>query len=116
VINRAALLLRYKKPALLWINESDPYPDGRELTLDEVNEDRTIYLISSDEAESSIGAEKWVKANFRELFEDELNAWYTDSGLWPSQRTYQLFQQWFDVEVHSMIVDTVGGEIVDDET
>ena len=35
---------------------------------------------------------------------------------WPGRLTYELFQRWFDVEVHSMIVDTVGGEIVDDET
>ena len=116
MINRAALLLRYREPAVVWINESDPYPEGRELTLDEVNEERVIYLISEGESESSLRAEKWVKANFRALFENELNAWYTDPSLWPSRLTYQLFQRWFDVEVHSMIIDTVGGEIVDDET
>ncbi len=115
MLNRAALLLRYKEPALVWINESDPYPDAREVTLDEVNEDQVVYLIREEELESSVGAEKWVKENFRALFENELNAWYTDPSLWPSRLTYTLFQRWFEVEVHSMIVDTVGGEIVDAE-
>lgn len=46
VVNRGAFLLRYKEPALRWINDADPYPRGHTLVLDEVNEERTVYLIA----------------------------------------------------------------------
>jgi len=116
VINRAALLRRYKQPAVQWINEADPNPDNRALTLEEVNEERLVYLIRDEDADSPCHVEKWVKANFQSLFENELDGWYTDPSLWPKPLTYQLFQRWFDIECHSMVVDTVGGVIEGDET
>jgi len=116
VINRAALLLRYKEPAVRWINEADPKPDSREVTLEGVNEERLVYLISDEDADSPSHVETWVRSNFQALFENELNGWYTDPSLWPKPLTYQLFQSWFEIECHSVIVDTVGGEIADDET
>ena len=116
VINRAALLLRYKEPAVQWINEADPHPDSRMISLDEINEDRLIYLIRDEDADSPSHVEKWVRRNFKSLFENELNGWYTDPSLWPNPLTYQLFQGWFEVECHSMVIDTVGGVIESDET
>lgn len=52
----------------------------------------------------------------QDLFEAELEGWYTDPTLWPQDRTFRLFQTWFDVECHSVVVDMVGGDIYDDET
>ncbi len=43
MVNRAALLLRYKQPAVDWINDVDPAKTKRIMTLDEVNEERTVY-------------------------------------------------------------------------
>jgi hypothetical protein len=97
MINRAALLLRYKEPAVQWINEADPNPDSRTLSLEEVNENRLVYLIKDEDADSPSHAEKWVRKNFVVLFEDELSGWYTDSSLWPSPLTHHLFQRWFEV-------------------
>jgi len=45
LINRSALLLRYKEPAVRWINDADPSPSENATTLDEVNKERTVYLI-----------------------------------------------------------------------
>lgn len=44
VINRAAVILKYKPPFVQWINESDPYDDNPGITMEEANEDRTVYL------------------------------------------------------------------------
>lgn len=116
MLNRAALLLRYKEPAIRWINDADPSPSGKEVTLEDANSDRSVYLISDEDADTSEAVRSWLEANFRTIFESELEGWYTDPGLWPSQLTLELFDDWFSVECHSMLFDTVGGAIVDDET
>jgi hypothetical protein len=116
MVNRAALLLRYKEPAVRWINETDPNPGDRTISLESANEERTVYLISDRVAESGDSVERWVRKNFVALFENELAGWYTDSDLWPSRRTFKLFNEWFAVECHTVLVDLVGGDIYDDET
>jgi len=70
-------------------------------------------LISETDGENY---EKWIELNFKELFESELEGWYTDETLWPQKRTKKIFDEWFDVECHSVLIDTVGGKIYDDES
>lgn len=115
MLNRSVLILRYKEPAVRWINEADPNPDGPAITLEDVNEERTVYLIDEEVADTPEQLRKWVKANFRPLFESELGGWYVDPDLWPRKLTLKLFDEWFTVECHTMIFDTVGGPIEDDE-
>lgn len=114
MINRAAILLKYKPPAVAWINEADPYYDDPNVTLQDVNSERVVYLISDAEAGTG-NASAWIKANWRMLFENELEGWYTDPDLWPQKRTLKLFHAWFDVECHTIIEDIVGGPIFDED-
>jgi len=92
LINRAALLLRYKEPAVRWIREADPYPSGIPETF-----------------------ERWLKRHYDHFFEMELEGWYTDPALWPPDRSYEMFREWFEPECHTVIVDTCSEEIVDDD-
>jgi hypothetical protein len=48
------------------------------------------------------------------IFEEELLGWWTDGQPHPSDRTFQMFQEWFDVEFHSMVVDLLEEEIESD--
>ena len=114
MINRSAIILKYKPPAIAWINKADPYNDDPGITIDFVNQDRTIFLISDDDGDGPDAVQRWVKRNYEQLFINELGSWYTDPSLWPSPLDYRLFQDWFDVESHSMIVDTLDEDIVDD--
>jgi len=59
--------------------------------------------------------ENWIALNYKQLFENEFEDWYTDETLWPQKRTRKLFNEWFEVECHSVLIDTVGGNIFDDE-
>ena len=113
MINRAAFILKYKEPFVRWINEVDPYEDDSGITSKNANEDRTVYLITEDDGEN---IEKWLSLNFKTLFENELESWYTDESLWPKKRDRKIFDEWFDVECHTEIIDTVEGTIEDDET
>lgn len=113
MLNRTALLLRYKEPAIRWINEADPVEDSMVITGEHVNTERTVYLIS-DDGENGETQQAWIKRNFRQLFETELEGWYTDPNLWPKRLTLTLFHEWFETEFNSVIIDTVDGPIFDD--
>ena len=115
MINRAAVLLRFKEPALRWINETDMEGEDHRFTLAEINEERTVYLISDDDADTQERLNRWVKRNFDALFEAELMGWCTDEKLWPKPRTLKLFKEWFAVECHTVIQDTVEEELYNDE-
>lgn len=112
MVNRGAVILKYKEPFIQWINEADPIENTSVITISQANQERTVYLISDGDAEN---IKKWIRANHITLFENELEGWYTDESLWPKKRDYKTFMQWVDVECHSVILDTVGGEIYDDE-
>ncbi len=53
MINRAAILLVYKQPAVDWINNK-PVSYDRDLviSLEDTNTDRTIYLIRDKDADT----------------------------------------------------------------
>jgi len=112
MINRAAVILKYKEPMIRWINESDPFNDNPGITLASTHEDCTVYLISDRDAEN---LQRWLTHNFKMLFENELDGWYTDESLWPPKLTRKMFNDWFDVECHTVLLDTVGDVIMDDE-
>ncbi len=112
MINRAAVILKYKAPFIKWVNDADPYKDDPGITLESANQDRTVYLILESDAEK---LEEWVSLNFKQLFENELEDWYKDESLWPKKRNRKLFYEWFEVNCHSVLIDTVGSKIIDDE-
>ena len=97
MVNRAAIILRYKEPAIRWINEADPYDRDFDITSESANEERTIYLISDDDGDTPQTVERWIKGNYPTVFEEELEGWYTEPALWPENRTLKMFKEWFEV-------------------
>ncbi len=69
MVNRAAVILRYKNPFIQWVNEADPHVDDPGITLERANQERTVYLIKDADAENM---EEWISLNFEQLFESEL--------------------------------------------
>lgn len=115
MVNRGALLLRYKLPAVEWINEADPVKrNGEGIKLEEANEERTVYLISDRAGDDPATFHRWLRRNYLALFENEVGDWYTDPALWPVDRSFKVFQEWFEAELHTVVVDTVEGEIVEE--
>jgi len=106
MINRAAVILKYKAPAVQWINDADPSQEDQGISLESVNEESTVYLISDHDADSPNALKNWIKLNYEALFEHELDGWYTDENLWPKKRGLKLFHEWFEIECHTVIIDT----------
>jgi len=112
MLNRAALILRYKQPFVHWINAADPSPSSHTLTLAEVNQEHTVYLVEvEDEDELS----RWLARHHEELFDEELKGWYTDPALWPRDRSLKMLKEWCSLELHTEVVDTGESPLEDDE-
>ena len=58
-----------------------------------------------DEACSQHNAEELLRDCAIAIFESELLGWSTDDSTWPAERTYEMFRQWFDIEINSMMID-----------
>lgn len=54
---------------------------------------------------------QYIMFNFERIFANELNDWYSDEEKWPANRTSEMFFEWFDVEINSMILDLEEYEI-----
>ncbi len=110
MLNRSALILRSKQPLVDWLNAADPR--GAKTTLEEANQDNTVYLIEVEDEEE---LEIWLKENAERLFADELSGWLTDENLWPKKLNLETLKKWFDIQWHSLVLDTGLTRLEDDE-
>ena len=103
-INRISVTLIPTEACLAWINSGD----DDKLTLDEIQEDPTTFLlpVGRDEPEGQ------VRRHFKAMFIEELRSWYTDPNLWPKDLSLEAFKTFFVIHVASMVVDLGKGEIV----
>ncbi|MBD0375815.1 MAG: hypothetical protein ICV51_09325 [Flavisolibacter sp.] len=97
-INRNAFIVKPLQPFLDWLKKTDENFDVTD-AIDEHN----IYLIG--ERDNNEVIEKWLKKNFDAIFQKELDDWCIDERLWPQNRTYKMFREWFTIEYHSMVYD-----------
>ena len=107
-INRSATVIKPKQPFLEWLNA---LPDSDiQLNLREIQKDCTVLLLPEfdDENQSLL----YIKAHFKIIFDKELDGFCTDPNYWPRKRDYKTFLRWFDIEIYSAIIDTVGKEII----
>jgi hypothetical protein len=108
MLNRGVLIVRPKQPYLDWAAQLDdsgvvPDPEG----------EATVYL--TPEFESDDEAWEILEDVYAEVFERELDGWHTDESAWPHDRTFAMFKEWFDIELHSVVEDLCAFEIEDDE-
>ncbi|HSH78600.1 MAG TPA: hypothetical protein VLA19_08725 [Herpetosiphonaceae bacterium] len=106
-INRAVAVI---KPRQLFLDWAKRLPDpANDLMLDALRTDCTAILIPDfddpSEAEAFIATIAW------DLFEMELDSWERDPGNWPANRNYDTFRAWFDVEIHSIVLDASDDEM-----
>jgi len=98
-LNRMALIIRPKQPYVDWANSFDDGGPKFDLNYHRPN----VYLI--DEVVDPSNLQKVVGRYWREIFEEELQAWMRYSEDWPQRRTLTVFMQWLDVEVAEIVTD-----------
>jgi len=110
MLNRSALVIRARQPFLDWLLA---LPDPPEVTLADVNRDNPVYLLPAFEEEHEI--DEIVSAYHEDIFAELLGGWWTDEDDWPEPLDLDTFRAWFDVAVHSVVLDMVAEPLDADE-
>jgi len=100
-LNRSAIVVTPKKPFLDWIRDVDP--SNRELTMAELESDPSVYLLPSLSFDHEIVDH--LKKSCADIFEQELESWDREEESWPKDRSFAVFQRWFDYSIHTMMFD-----------
>jgi hypothetical protein len=99
-INRSLAIIRPKQPYIDWANKLST---ALKITPDNLQSDCTVILIPLYDTDEE--ARKYIDKIAEDLFEWELFAQWTHEPDWPRNRTNEMFWNWFDVELHSEIID-----------
>jgi hypothetical protein len=103
-IERAIVVVKPKQLFLDWVhnNLSDTY----RVTMDNIRLDCNTYLIDPiDDLEDGVS---YIDEKFADIFMMELATWTDDKSKWPQTIDLKMFWEWFDVEVHSTLIDLSG--------
>ncbi|MFA7061309.1 MAG: hypothetical protein WC156_10885 [Pedobacter sp.] len=109
MVNRSIVIAMAKEPFREWLLS---LPDPCDNTLEEINEDRTTYLIP--EYEDDKQRDRALKKVFGGIFEAQLAEWWTREEDWPQKRDLRTFKKWFDLQFHSVVEDLVDDMLVDE--
>ena len=106
VLNRYAVVVRYRQPFVDWVNRVERGTGGEfgETLADEINDDPTVYLIDDLDSQEDIAHR--LDELKEEIFESALHDWYVDPKLWPEDRSIETCDLWLKLEVCSMVIDT----------
>jgi hypothetical protein len=106
-INRNVLVIRPKQAMLDWVNALEP--NLEDVVQDfEGHDESNIYLIKEmDVIEDNL---KWLRKNFKDIFEEELFNWWTDESAWPPM-TWESFEAFCHYRIHTCVYDTQRGGI-----
>ena len=110
MLNRSAVVVKPKQPFLDWLHSADPTSGG--ITRDEVGLEPTIYLIPECDRKDDL--REVLEELCEEIFVEQLDSWFRDMTTWPTDRSYEAFCRWFDVQYHSMLIDLCDEPLVND--
>ena len=102
MLNRSAVIVKPRQPYLEWAKRDDA--DGLAETIFKTfHEEPTFYLLPEYEDPST--QQEVLEEFWPDLFEAMLGGWVTDEALWPKNRTFEMFHQWFEVQMSSIVQD-----------
>ena len=102
LLNRSAIILKPKRPFLEWSKQDDTEGLG-ESVFEALQEEPNVYLLPEYEDASS--QQELLKEFWSGLFEAMLEGWVTDEACWPRNRTFEMFQEWFEIRMTSVVED-----------
>lgn len=108
-VDRSVAIIKPKQPFHDWL-KSVPDQDMVDLSLDALRADCTAILLPEfDEPEEAVSH---IDEIAEKLFRLELASWYEDDSLWPADLSLKAFWEWFDVEIHSTVLDSVDADLM----
>jgi hypothetical protein len=117
ISNRTAITVKVTQAFIDWFNTVDPsknHKDYEPMILQD-DDEGIVYLVPNWDMNEE--RDEILQYYYQGIFEMELSGWFTHQTLWPSpkERTFELFQKWFQVTHSSMIIDLLDEEIEREE-
>ena len=106
-IDRSVAVIKPKQPFVDWANSVGD--EEEQYSISDFSTDCSVILLPV--VDSDEHAEAFIKDMFQNIFELELSSWMADDRTWPEKITYKMFLEWFDVEYHSMVFDSLQDDI-----
>lgn len=106
-VHRNVAIVKLKEPFLSWL-KAIQHPDA-DMTAELLNQACTALLIPDFGLDEDSRA--YIYGHYQAIFENELQFWSQDDAVFPKQRDPKMFEEWFDIEIYTTVLDTVDGEI-----
>ncbi|MDO4641038.1 MAG: hypothetical protein Q4A84_04950 [Neisseria sp.] len=106
-VDRTATVLKPTEKFLAWLKSCDS--DMPDLTLAQIRTNCSVYLVPQfDEPEAVI---TYFDDRYQEIFAAELSGWDIEKSKWPQDMSLQAFWEFFEVEIHDMVLDMEAAEL-----
>lgn len=110
LVNRSAVVVRPRDPFLQWAKQDDSTGIA-ESVFEDLRSAPNAYLTA--EREDDEDPRDLVRAVWPDIFEAMLEGWLTDPDMWPANRTWDMFEEWFEVQISECVYDLVVGETLE---
>ncbi len=104
-LNRSVVIVKPLRPYLEWA-KGDDAEGFAELVFENLRREPHVYLLP--EYEDPTSQQEVLEEFWPALFEAMLGGWVTDEAFWPKKRTPRMFQEWFEIQMSSMVQDLDG--------
>ncbi len=108
-VNRSLLIIKAKEPFRDWVAS---LPGKCKFTISDLNTGCKAYLIP--EFEDNRQKDEILHQIHADIFAEKLFQYCIDDIKWPQNRTFALFNRWFEPEFYPVVEDTAGSDIISD--
>ncbi|MDO4998181.1 MAG: hypothetical protein Q4E16_06040 [Neisseria sp.] len=106
-VDRTAVVLKPTQHFLDWLKST--YENAPELTLEQLRSNCSVFLVPEFDAPEEVVS--YFDERYQQIFAAELAGWEENQKLWPKDMSLQAFWQFFDVEIHDMVLDMEEAQI-----
>jgi hypothetical protein len=106
-VNRGVLVVKAKDPFRVWVAS---LPGKDKVTLRDINQDCLAYLIP--EFDDPHQRDAFLYTVYADIFVKQLLLWCSNDIKWPRNRSFALFNRWFQLEYQSTVEDIAEYDIV----
>ena len=106
-VDRTAVVLKPSARFLEWLKSTDEnLPD---LTLEQLRSNCSVFLVPQFDAPEE--AVSYFDERYTQIFEAELAGWEENREKWPQDMSLKAFWEFFDIEIHDMVLDMEEAEL-----
>ena len=110
LVNRSAIIVKPRQPYLDWMKLDDS--EGlAESVFETLRTEPHVYLLP--EYVDPTSRKEILEDYWPALFEAMLSGWLRDPGCWPRKRSSEMFNEWFEFQMTSMVEDLDQDEPLD---